>query len=321
MNTMTTPSAPTNGVGIAYLMKSDRVDSPITPDKWLDLSAWTNPEVKAVVIRTFWNRVEPVMSQYYWDFIDAGLAQAAAHGKKALLLVVAGEGTPEWFAVAKPNACYNMTLDNGSKAMVGLPWTLAFQGRWGTFIQALSTRFNGKVAHVDMGGFGRKAESVFASTSEDQAALDVIAKAADFASWLDAWLAGGKWVTDAYARYFTNSKFTCVTGAPCPTTAGNDKLKELIEYGAAHYSGRILASSHGLTEGQPPPDSIIWNLPAGCGCGFQFGLPQKDDITGFGQALTRATNAGAGWIEVYPPDCDDPRKTASLATANAQMIN
>lgn len=306
-------------VGIAFLMKSDRVDKPITPSTWATLSAWTNPQVKAVVIRTNWDRVEPSMGQYYWDFIDAGLAQAEAHGKKAVLLVVAGVSTPPWFVAAKPNACFDVTLEDGSKDMMGLPWAPAFQGKWGVLIQALAARYDGRVAHVDMGGFGRKAESNFVSTAADESAIDGVARSQGFASGLDAWLSGAKWVTDAYARAFTRSAFIADLGAPWPTDAGRDKLAELVNYGVK-YGNRFGAASHGLTEHAPSDQSIGFNLPPTIQCGFQFGLPQKDDISGFQQALNRATNVGAGWIEVYPSDCDDPRKTEALAAANAAMV-
>lgn len=309
----------TNGIGITYLMNSDTVEKPIDPSKWTNLSAWTNPQVKAVVIRTTWERVEPSVGQFYWDWIDAGLEQAGAHGKKAVLLVVAGVGTPQWFVTAKPNACFNTTLKDGSKDMMGLPWTQPFQNKWGTFIQTLAGRYDGKVAHVDMGGFGRKAESVFVTTAEDQAALDTVARSQGFASGLDAWFSGATWTTDLYAKYFTKSAFICVTGAPIPTDTGRMKLDELIGYGVK-YGMRFGGASHGLTENAPSNQSIGFNLPSTIQCGFQFELPQKDDILGFSQALTRATSAHANWIEVYPGDCDDPRKTASLAAANALML-
>src|SRR5262249_9695367 len=55
---------------------------------------------QGIALRTQWGRVEPhehINSEdFYWDYLDEGVSQAAAHGKKVSILVTAGVTTPQW---------------------------------------------------------------------------------------------------------------------------------------------------------------------------------------------------------------------------------
>jgi len=86
------------GIGIMYLENSDAVGDPI--HNWSTDPALTNPLVQGVALRTQWGRVEPHehanADDFYWDFLDQGVALAAAHGKKVSILVTAGVTTPQW---------------------------------------------------------------------------------------------------------------------------------------------------------------------------------------------------------------------------------
>ena len=86
------------GIGIMYLTNSDGVGDPI--HDWSDDPSLTNPYVQGVAIRTQWGRVEPHehanADDFYWDFLDQGVALCAAHGKKVSILVTAGVSTPQW---------------------------------------------------------------------------------------------------------------------------------------------------------------------------------------------------------------------------------
>src|SRR5712691_7754611 len=67
---------------------------------WSREPALTNPYAQDVALRTQWGRVEPHehanADDFYWDFLDQGVALAAAHGKKVSILVTAGVTTPQW---------------------------------------------------------------------------------------------------------------------------------------------------------------------------------------------------------------------------------
>ena len=79
--------------GIIYLLKADRPDSPSR-----DLAkepCWTNPYVQGVLLRTFWNKIQPREGAIDWSFFDQGVALAAQYDKKVGLLITAGVTTPQ----------------------------------------------------------------------------------------------------------------------------------------------------------------------------------------------------------------------------------
>src|SRR3954468_14479302 len=69
------------GIGIMYLTNSDGIGDPI--HNWSSDPALTNPYAQGVALRTQWGRVEPHehanANDFYWDFLDQGVALAAAH--------------------------------------------------------------------------------------------------------------------------------------------------------------------------------------------------------------------------------------------------
>jgi len=81
-----------------YLENADSVGDPI--HDWSTDPALTNPYVQGIALRTHWDRVEPHEhtnpNDFYWDYLDQGVALAAAHGKKVSIYVGAGVTTPQW---------------------------------------------------------------------------------------------------------------------------------------------------------------------------------------------------------------------------------
>ncbi|HEY4281762.1 MAG TPA: hypothetical protein VGM62_01775, partial [Chthoniobacterales bacterium] len=101
-------SQPAPMIGIFYLENSDAAGNP--PYNWAMDQGVTNQNVQGIALRTQWNRVEPHehadANDFYWDYLDQGLALAAANGNKVSISVQAGVETPQWVYDAGAPAFY-----------------------------------------------------------------------------------------------------------------------------------------------------------------------------------------------------------------------
>src|SRR5262245_7263157 len=91
-------SQPAPMVGLFFLENADALGQP--PYDWDRDEGLTNPLVQGIALRTHWNRVEPHehadANDFYWDYLDEGVARAAAAGKRVSISVQAGVETPQW---------------------------------------------------------------------------------------------------------------------------------------------------------------------------------------------------------------------------------
>ena len=85
-------------LGLFFLENADALGQP--PYRWDLDEGLTNPLVQGIAMRTHWNRVEPHehtnANDFYWDYLDQGLALATAAHKKVSICVQAGVETPQW---------------------------------------------------------------------------------------------------------------------------------------------------------------------------------------------------------------------------------
>jgi hypothetical protein len=303
-----------------YLTKSNALGDP--PYDLAGEPCWTNPSVQGVALRTQWSKIQPTEDAFDWSYLDQGVALAAQYNKKISILITAGVTSPDWIYDEGAQK-FMVTTVAGPIMPMPLPWDPVFQAKWGNVIRAFAARYNGnpQLAYIVMGGSGRRAESYFVFTPEDQETFDSI-------GGLPAWQAGVQWIIDEYSRNFTKTPFILDLGAPVPTDEGKDTLASVCDYADAAYPGRFGVRSDGLSKDYGPNSfgaQEIQKLSPTSMVGFQMSLPSKGAQDAAGNlVLTDALNIGIGFgahfIEVYAADCNDPSEIPLVAAAAQQLL-
>lgn len=312
--TPTATPAGSLGLGIIYLLRSDAAGRP-----WPDLSAdpsWKNPLVQGLAFRTQWSKIEPSQDKFDWSDLDQVAPLAKQYGKKWSLIVTAGVTTPDW--VAKAGA-QMMTVHADSVGATDMPliWDPIFQKTWGAAIGAAGARYGAdpNLAYVVMSGAGRRAESFYVTTPDDQAVFEAL-------GGLPKWQAGAEWMIDTYMAAFpARLPMILDLGAPEPTDAGQATLAAVCDYAVAKYGARFGVKSDGLeagSSGNQYGQQEIQKLSPRALVGFQMGLPDNGKGQ-LGAALTAGIKLGAHFIEVFAGDCNDPAQADALKSAGAQL--
>lgn len=309
--------------GIVYLLKADRPDAP-SRDLAKEL-CWTNPHVDGVLLRTFWNKIQPQAGEINWTFFDEGVALAAQYHKKVGLLITAGVTTPEWVYTSGARR-FDVSGPHQKTPLMHqpLPWDAAFKAKWEEVIREFGARYdrNPQVAYVVMGGPGRRAESFFASTPAD---IDAFNRLGGLASWIP----GVKWIIDRYASYFPTTPFLLDLGAPVPNAQGRAALASVCDYGTKAYPHRFGVKSDGLSATYDLNSfgaREVMALSDKTTVGFQMSLPSKGRKNVHGEfilaeALKRGIQLGAHFIEVYAADCNLPAEAPLLDEASEALKN
>ncbi len=305
------------GIGIGYMLKTDKVDAP-QPIPQADNNAFTNNHVQYVTCRTNWDRIEPHehanANDFYWDFLDACTTQAVAHGKKFSILIGDGVQSPHWVYDAGAFK-FNVTTTPGKTPTVlpmPVPWDKVFQTKWGAMIHEVAARYgnNASLAYVDL-PIGCVIEGFFVNTDQDIATFNSL-------GGLTVWKEGVEFKIDKMTTEFSSKPITLITGAPMGTTDGQAALQAVFDYGVAQHPGNHMASScHDLWyTGAPGANSIgakeALLLTATSTPGFQDFRGTRtgiDTATGRYQldvTLEFGVNYGAKFVEVWAGDCDDP---------------
>ncbi len=308
--------------GIFCLMPADSVEHPF---RGLGREpCWTNPNIQGVALRSQWGKIEPSEGHFDWSLFDEGIALAKQYHKKVSLSVVAGTTTPTWVYQAGATRFDFQKIHKRGEVegmTQPLPWDKVFLSKWGAFVAEFSKRYDNtsEVAYVTMGGPGRRAETYFLDSAEDVAKLDSM-------GGIQRWVEGSEKIVDLYASAFQKTPFIFAIAPPIPGPAGNQALKELVDYGAATYPGRFGVRSDGLRpryEKSSYAARAIRSLSNKAPVGFQMSLPSKGGRQMSAGTLEDALNIGlelgAHFIEVYRYDCNDPSQAQVLERISAKL--
>jgi acetyl esterase/lipase len=306
-------------VGIFALMEGDRVERPVR--NLAGHGFWNNPNVAGVTLRTFWSKVEPAPQEWNWMLFDEGLELARNHNKRLGLSLAAGAATPEWVFGAGANR-FEFTLKTNFKAdedaRMPLPWDAVFLDKWGEVVRAMGKRYDGDphVAYVMIGGPGHAIETYFAKKLDDAAKLNTLGGAAK-------WVEGAKQVIDLYAAAFPTTPFILAMAPPVPSTPGEAALREIVAHGTGKYPGRFGVMHHGLNAQSSAgflPNQLVRENSGKTTVGFQMVWSTQGQnasrVKGtLREALARAAELRAHFVEVYAADCDDASYDGDLREA------
>jgi acetyl esterase/lipase len=307
----------------------------------------TNPYVIGVLIRATWERLDPTLSgTVNTTWLEQYVSNCEQNGKKAALEILAGNFCPpNIWSVA---GAQMLDLDKYGPSTV--PWDPIFQARWEAAQAQLAAQFDGRLAYVKLIGVGHSSESflvcqVRAQNPECENDLNearALAVAAGYPeppgatpqthAEVTAWIAGGKWMIDMFARRWPRTQIVQGVGPPYgpdDISDGTYALRQIMDYGKATYAGRFGIRADDLAvispvEGQPSGEYVKEFAPLALATGFQYHATVIDvDHTppiAFDQSLDRGVDIfHANFLEVFPRDCDEPCYRQGLVKATNKM--
>jgi hypothetical protein len=202
------------------------------------------------------------------------------------------------------------------------PWDPVFQQNWASLVKALGARYDrvSVVAYVTMGGPGRL-EELYACSSPD-CVRDFTA-----AGGTQAWTTAATTIADMYAAAFPHTPFLYAYGSPITDPGSSVPFSDVTSYAVRGYPGRYGIKSDALN---PTTTTSFWpsiNIPAlsrSTTVGYQMLKPFNGRLV-HGGSLLDALHIGlsnkAHFIEVYEPDCSDPKEQSTISAVNQQLLS
>lgn len=279
-------------------------------------SCWTDANIKGVLLRTQWDKVEKVQGTYDWSYFDDGIAVAEAHGKKVMLSIACGTQAPAWI-YALGAAKWNTTGKWHGTQTQPAPWDHVFQRELAKLIAAFGDRYdsNPVVAGVTLWCGGRGIETFFAQTPGDAQQLDA-------RGGIEIWVSAAEKIIDEYVAAFPSTELYLACGKNYPDEQVS--LTQVAQYALS--KGHFGLQSCALTPHYPffnhaknaamfPHTNIA--IPTVKSICYQFlfpvGTTRMQDAT-TAQTIANGEAMGAQCIQVYPLDpSKDPGETSIKA--------
>ena len=237
-----------------------------------------------------------------------------------------------------------------------VPWDPLAKSRWETFIVNMGANYdkNPQLQYVVMAGFQKAGECYMAYTPADVAFFDASAIAAGYLpsatlpAGLVAWEATVKEIVAQYMVSFPNTPLIITGARPYGgdyQLLGQAAMTDIFNWGLATYPGRfgIMNSQlHATSAAGYFLNSPIVNNAATVPTGLQFlcagtssnpdNLPRLSDSPPWGiwpllsihdavnNSCTDGASFGAGYIEVYEDDVNNPDLQSVLAAQEAALL-
>ncbi len=266
-----TPGALTLPRGIYYL---ENVNSP-TDGSGNNLSnTVTLSYVSGATLRWRWATLETASGVYNWTANDADIATVASAGKKAQILLAAGQQSPCWLknegvpvyadtttfdANCSVNSTETFAAADGSGTIIPIPWNTTYESELGTFISSLAAHLvaTGEMSTVS----GVVVTSIAQGTSEVKLCTGGSACITDTTGWTALGYSRtniknafttllNDWAT-AFPNIGLSARFVddaFPSGFPPAGCSGSDTLypRELTDIAYALYPTRFIMGYNGL---------------------------------------------------------------------------
>jgi hypothetical protein len=164
--------------------------------------AWSDPNVKGILLRVNWSDVQPPLGgAISWTYFEDVLQYNKTNNLgKWFVLSVDGAQAPQFVYFGIP-AVPKWTSSTGGTCPY--PWDTNLQGYWSTLISAMGKKFDGdqSVHGVTMWAGGTAIECFFARDQNDDDKLDDIAHDGSGNGWM-LWEAAAKTLINDYMSAF-----------------------------------------------------------------------------------------------------------------------
>lgn len=159
-----------------------------------DGPALTSPIASGGNVLLNWADLEPAEGEFRWAPLDKALADAAANGKRLIPRIYTnidgyGQATPNWFFdTPRAQSYYPTPWARSQRARAPVPWDPLFIDKFGRFLEALGSRYNGNPTiefFQTNAGSGIYGEMVLGNPLPTGWTTDV--QAGSLHMWIDRW--------------------------------------------------------------------------------------------------------------------------------------
>lgn len=208
-----------------------------------------NPHIGGIVVRVRWSQLNPAEGTYSFGPLDRLIELISKHGKKIVLSVFPGAGTPGWvFAKGTPRFTeINRNkgfFQYGQEMNCPVPWDPHYMSAWEKMLAETARRYDGDPRIYAVGLFGHNYREI---------EMYMPAGDANMKRWVGefGWSPqkveqNWKHWIDFYGEQFRTLRFVLVLSDLYRDPGTNRVRDEIVRYAAEKYPSRVIAEHHGL---------------------------------------------------------------------------
>ena len=277
-------------------------------------AVFTAPHVAGASLLLKWKDIEPGKREYNWSRIDEPLKQLQRAGKKLMLSVSPGIGTPAWAYDAGAKRFHfrsqprHRSLEP-DETDIPVPWDPQFIELWSGFVHALGERYGNDptVVLVKVAG-ANWLDPEMNLPHWDRQDVEEWTKAGYTPDHLvETW----KRFIDLYASAFPHAVLSLNLALPMGRPS-RSVVEEVAEYGVGKYGRRFALQYNSLSDkrsqlSDDQTEGFLYDLVRRSSSRATIGFQTKvANFRGsFADTVGLATNANAHYLELHGKECQD----------------